>query len=91
MLTEQPWRVMPPQVAGDAVSGDAADAGADLLDRHHQRIAEHQRPGQAKAELRADLRIGRDTAGIVVRCASDQAGAHDLYKLRATALLRSIV
>jgi hypothetical protein len=33
---------MPAQVAGGNESGNAADAGADFLDRDHQLVAEHQ-------------------------------------------------
>jgi hypothetical protein len=46
---------VPTQIAGDAKAGDPADPRADLLDRRHQRVAEHQRPGQAIPELRANL------------------------------------
>ena len=79
----QPRRIMPAQIAGDAKAGDAADAGADLLDRDHQRVAEHQRRGQAVAELRADLRIGGDPAGIVIRRPGDQARPEHPEQLQA--------
>jgi hypothetical protein len=36
-------------------------------------VAEHQRPGQAVAELRADLGVGGDPAGVVIRRSGDQA------------------
>ena len=68
---------MPPEIGGDAAPGDAADPGADLLDRGHQRIGEHHRPADGVAELRADLGIGRDAAGIVVGGAGDQSGAEN--------------
>jgi hypothetical protein len=63
----QPCRIMPPQITSDAKAGHPADPRADLLDRCHQRVAEQQRPGEAISELRADLRIGGDAAGIVIR------------------------
>ena len=86
----QPRRIMPAQIAGDAEAGDAADARADLLDRHHQRVAEHQRPGQAIAELGADLRIGGDAAGVIIRGAGDQARPQHLEKPWAIGLLYPI-
>ncbi len=86
----QPARIMAAQIAGDAEPGNAADARADLLDRRHQRIAEQQGPGEAVAELRADLGIGGDAARIVVGGAGDQAGPHDLQQLRPLRLLDRI-
>ena len=71
---QQPARIMLADIAGDALAGDPADAGADLLDRRHQRPGEQHDPGHAVAELRADLRIGGDAARIVVGCAGDQPG-----------------
>jgi hypothetical protein len=72
---------VPAQISGDAKAGDAADPRADLLDRRNQRIAEHQRPGQAVAELCTDLGIGGDAAGIVVRRAGDEARPQHLEQL----------
>src|ERR1700736_4844128 len=51
------------------------DPGADLLDRRHQRPGEQHDPSHAVTELRADLRIGRDAAWIVVGGAGDQTRA----------------
>jgi hypothetical protein len=79
----QPRRVVPAQIAGDAEAGDATDPRANLLDRCHQRVAEHQRPGQAVPELRADLRIGGDAAGVVIRRPGDQARPQHLEQLSA--------
>jgi hypothetical protein len=38
---------MPADIAGDAVPGDAADAGADFLDGGHQRPGEQHDPSHA--------------------------------------------
>ena len=72
---QQRHRIVAAQIGGDAETGDAADAGADLLNRGHQGIGEHHRPADGIAELRADLRIGGDAAGIVVGGAGDQSRA----------------
>ena len=79
-------RIVPAQVAGDAVAGRPADPGADLLDRRHQRIGEQQRPADAEAELRAGLAIGGDAAGIVVGGAGDEAGPQRLEDGQCNAL-----
>ena len=63
---------MLPNVAGNSVPGDAANAGADFLDRRHQRPGKQHGPSHAVAELRAHLGIGRDPAWIVIGGASDQ-------------------
>ena len=73
----QPRRIMAHQIAGDAVAGDPADAGADHLHRRHQGVGEDHRPAEAVAVLRAGLAVGGDAAGIVVGRAGDQAGADD--------------
>ena len=75
---QQARRVVLPQIAGDALAGDAADAGADLLDRRHQRKAEQHDPAHAVAVLGADLGICGDAAGIVVGGAGDKAGPEQL-------------
>jgi len=40
--TKKPSRIIAADIAGDAESGDPADAGADFLDRGHERIGEQQ-------------------------------------------------
>src|ERR1700737_3802260 len=45
--------------------------------------AEPQRPGQAVSDLRADLRIGGDAAGVVIRRPGDQARPQHLEQLPA--------
>ena len=62
---------MAAQVLRNADAGDAADARRDGLDHRHQREAEQHRPGEAIAELCADLAVGRDAAGVVVRRTCD--------------------
>jgi hypothetical protein len=42
-----------------------------------QRQGEQRGPELAVAELRADLRVGRDARGVVVGGAADQAGAEE--------------
>ena len=82
---EQWPRIIPAQIAGNAQSGDAADARADLLDPCHQGIGEQQRPGEPIAELRAGLGIRGNPAGIVVGGAGDQTWTQDLRQGRAIA------
>jgi hypothetical protein len=48
---------------------------ADDLDRDHQRQREHHRPQHRETELGTGLRVGSDTARIVVRSTGDQARA----------------
>ena len=52
--------------------GDTADPGADFLNHRHQRETENHGPGEAVTELSADLAIGRDPAGIVIRGTSNE-------------------
>jgi len=66
------------EVAGDSGARDAADLRSDFLDDDHQRKAENEGPGEAIAELGADLAVGPDTTGIVVGGAGDQAWAQHL-------------
>ena len=60
-------------VAGKTAAGDAADAGADRLHRHHQWPGQHHGPQQAETFAGARLGIGGDAAGIVVGRAGDDA------------------
>ena len=69
----QPARHHLAHVVGQPLAGDAADQGADHLDRHHQREGEQQGPEQVEAELGAALAVGGDAAWIVVGGAGDQA------------------
>jgi hypothetical protein len=71
---------MPAEIAGDAMSRGAAEAGADLLDRHHQRIGQQHGPADAEAELRAGLAVGPDAGWIVVRRPGNQSWAEDSDK-----------
>jgi hypothetical protein len=63
---QQPRRVMRPDIAGDTLAGDPADAGADFLNGCHQWPGEQHDPRHVIAELGARLRVGGDTAWIVV-------------------------
>jgi len=78
-----------PQVLRDAASGGRANLRADRLDRGQQRVAEQHCPGQAIAELRADLAIGADAARIVVGRAGDETGTEHVEK--SAALRRLII
>ena len=73
---------MAAHVAGEALARNATHLRADHLDRAHERIGEQECPTQRVPELRARLRIGSYAAGIVVRGARDQAGAHDIGEFR---------
>ena len=77
---QEPRRVVTAEVVGDAVAGHAADPRADRLDHGHQRKAEQHGPGEAVAELGADLAVGGDAARIVVRRAGHQTRAQLLQK-----------
>lgn len=70
------------QVVGDAMPRDRANARTDQLGDDQQRVAEHHDPREAEAELRANLAVGTDTAGIIIRRAGDQSGAK-LFAQRA--------
>ena len=78
---EQPCRIMPADIAGNAVAGDAADARGDFLDRRHQRKRQQHGPADAVAELRAGLAVGADPRRIVVGRAGDQAGAERFQRI----------
>ena len=84
---EEPRRIMAPHVGGEAPACHPPDIGADHLDRAHQRVGEKQRPDQAVAELSASLRIGRNSARIVVGSAGDEAWTEDVGKPRPVRLL----
>jgi len=62
-----------PDVAGDALAGDAANAPGDFLDRGHQGEGEQHHPAHREAKLRPGLGVGGDTGWVVVRGPGDQA------------------
>src|SRR6202043_827471 len=74
---QQPVGIILSNVARYAAPGDPADPTADLLNHRHQRIAEKHRPTDGEAQLGSGLRIGRDAARIVVRCAGDKTGTQE--------------
>ena len=73
----------PAHVGGEPCAGDAADAGADQLHRHHQGKGQQHGPEQVKAELRPRLGIAGDAAGIVICRPGDQARAKLPQRARA--------
>jgi len=74
---QQPIRIVRAKVAGDALPCGSPDARTDLLDRHHQRVAEEHGPTDGKAELRSRLRISGDATRIIVGGAGDETWAED--------------
>ena len=73
--SRQPGRMIPPDIASDAVLGYAADASAYILDGGHRRPDEQHDPNHAVAEWRAGLGVCGDPARIVVGGPGDQTGA----------------
>ena len=67
---QEPIRIMLADVAGNAVSRRATDAGADFLDRAHERVGKQQRPGYGVPKLTACLRVGAYTARIIILVAA---------------------
>jgi hypothetical protein len=63
---EQLARIASHDIPGDAAPGGPPDAGADLLDRRHHRVGQQHCPANGETELGSGLRIGRNSARIVV-------------------------
>src|SRR5450830_127227 len=63
----------PPIGRGKPLPRIPADAGADDLDRRHERQRQEHGPQQRKAELGSRLRIGGDAARIVVSRAGHES------------------
>jgi len=61
------------KIPGDTLARHPAYSRADVLYDNHQRVRKQHGPRQLIFELRSGLRIGRDPAGIVVRCTGDQS------------------
>ena len=78
--------IMSAHVTGETFASDPSHLCADHLDCAHERIREQEGPAQGVPELRAGLRIGRYTAGIVVRSARNEARPHDIGELRPVRL-----
>ena len=68
-------REMATDVVGKPMACDAPHPGANQLNADHQGIGQHHGPAELIAELRARLRVRRNTAGIVVRGSGNQAGS----------------
>src|ERR1700719_3134429 len=79
-VNHRPW-VHFADVGRYSHSGYAANARADFLYRAHEGIRKKRQPQRSKAKLRARLRIGSDTAGIVVRRTGNKPRPHDRYTL----------
>src|ERR1700747_1896361 len=73
---------MKPDVARQSGPADPRDPCARFLDGCHQRIGQNQRPEHGEAELGADLRIGRNAAGIVVRSTGDKSRPKETKQAR---------
>ncbi len=69
-------------VGGQSLAGRAADERAHELNRRHQWVGERHGPEHIETELRARLRIGGDSAWIIVRDAGDQSGADASQRVR---------
>ena len=63
---------MTPKVAGDPAARGPTDVGRYELDDREQREGEGKGPREAIAELRPDLAVRADAAGVVVRRAGDE-------------------
>ena len=90
---------MAAHVSGQAASGHPSDLSADHLNGAHQRVGEQECPPEAVTELCARLRVGGDSAGIVVGSARDQPwtqnvpqlgpiGLFDLFRRRPERIVR---
>src|ERR1700733_1400105 len=66
-------RVMAAHVAGEAFTGNPSNLRASHLDCAHEWVREQESPARGVPELRASLRIGGYTAGIVVRRPGNEA------------------
>src|SRR5579864_8943854 len=69
---QHPPGVMLAQVPGEAAPRGTADTGADALDRHHQGVREEERPPERVSEGGPRLRVGADSARIVVGGSGDE-------------------
>jgi hypothetical protein len=72
---QQRHRGVPLQCRRQAAACDAAEAGADLLHRDHEREGQQDRPAECVAKCRAGLRARYNTGRIVVHRPGDQSGA----------------
>jgi hypothetical protein len=70
------------QITGNPAAGGPTHASTHDLHRGHERIGKQHGPGQGVTELCASLRVGSDSARIVVRCARDQARPENTQQSR---------
>ena len=61
------------EVSRNSDSSYSPDARADFLNRTHERVGEQCQPESAESKLSASLRVGCNTARVVVGGAGDQA------------------
>jgi hypothetical protein len=66
---------MAPEIRGDPPARHPADLGRDDLDHGEQREAQRKGPRKLVAELRTDLAVRTNAAGIVVGGARNQPWA----------------
>src|SRR5450631_550627 len=64
---------MLPKIGSDTFAGRASNSRAYLLNRDHQRIRKQKRPCDGETELGARLRIGGNSARIVIRRTRNEA------------------
>src|SRR5207248_1034517 len=64
-----------------ALARDPSDLRAHGLDRGHQRIGQRHGPEHVEAKLRPRLRVGGNTAWVVVGHAGDQSGTEPRQRM----------
>lgn len=70
---KQPGWIVTPDVGGESMPADPSQSRADHLDGHHQRVRNDDDPQHVETDLGPRLRERCNTAGVVVRGASNQA------------------
>jgi hypothetical protein len=81
------------QVSGNSSARNPTNPGADFLNRRHKRVDERHGPKHGVPELCSHARVGCNSAGIVIRRASNQARTEDLQnpaRLRVRFLMRRL-
>jgi len=73
-VQQPPW-IMTSQIRRQAMAAHRTDPGAHDLNGDHERIGQQDGPQHVEAELRTRLRIGGDTARVVVSCPGDESGS----------------
>src|SRR4029078_2084626 len=65
-------------IASNSHARGSTNTSADLLNRHHEWVAEQHGPGNSEAELSTRLAVGRYSTRIVVGCSRDQSWSERL-------------